>query len=356
MSQESLDIVRGLVTLVSRTFYEDKFVLVLDFLNRHERAREDVLAKYLHVMPREVGKICGKLREDKLLRLEKRAEPREPGQQAFPKTYYHLDYKLFVDVVKWRMWKLQTLVKAKMEQELQKLGYECPSCNAHYSTMEALSLVDPATGTFLCENCSTELEDNKDSEYSQESQKELSRFMEQCQPIINLLKKTDTIILPPPTPFSERLFKFTDLEADKRAANGVDSAGAQDASKQLCQEVDGVPSTDDAASSQTSDLADGVANEMDCYDPYVEGIYALSPNKRRRLGLNDITLEDLADAVPDSIVVESLAKVPDIDIYVNGQPKPVAHITPEDEGKMTLQEYTEYWNIWHQAQQHQQAM
>ncbi|KAI8320745.1 hypothetical protein GQ54DRAFT_262995, partial [Martensiomyces pterosporus] len=229
MSQESLDIVRSLVTLVSRTFYEDKFVLALDFLNRKERAREDVLAKYLHVQSREVHKICGKLREDKLLRSEKRAEAREPGQQPFQRTYYHLDYKLFVDVVKWRMWKLQTLVKAKMEQELQKLGYECPSCSAHYSTMEALSLVDFASGLFLCDNCGAQLEDNKDSEFSQESQKELSRFMEQCQPIINLLKKTDSIILPPPTPFSE--VPPPDMSGDQDA--GFDGKGQQGNGKEL---------------------------------------------------------------------------------------------------------------------------
>ncbi|KAJ1939542.1 hypothetical protein EC988_007283, partial [Linderina pennispora] len=127
------------------------------------------------------------------------------------------------------MWKLQTLVKEKMEAEQQKLGYECPSCNAHYSTMEALSLVDMATGMFLCENCSSPLEDNKDSEFSLESQRELSRFMEQCQPIINLLKKTDSIILPAPTPFDQ--VPVPDMSGN--GENGADGKGPNGGGREL---------------------------------------------------------------------------------------------------------------------------
>ncbi|KAJ2840987.1 hypothetical protein GGI22_008106, partial [Coemansia erecta] len=68
MSQESLDIVRQLVAVVARTFYKDEFVLALDYLNRHEIARSDVLHKYLHVMPREMSRIYGELEKHKLVK------------------------------------------------------------------------------------------------------------------------------------------------------------------------------------------------------------------------------------------------------------------------------------------------
>ncbi|KAJ2426409.1 hypothetical protein GGF41_002062, partial [Coemansia sp. RSA 2531] len=54
MSQEDgLDVVRQLVAVVARTFYKDEYVIALDYLNRHEIARIDVLSKHLRVMNRE---------------------------------------------------------------------------------------------------------------------------------------------------------------------------------------------------------------------------------------------------------------------------------------------------------------
>ena len=38
-------------------------------------------------------------------------EARKQDQRPVPKTYYYLDYKEFVDVVKWKMYKMQTIVR-----------------------------------------------------------------------------------------------------------------------------------------------------------------------------------------------------------------------------------------------------
>jgi transcription initiation factor IIE alpha subunit len=38
-------------------------------------------------------------------------EARAPDQRAVPKTYYYIDYKQFVNVVKWKMYKMQTSVR-----------------------------------------------------------------------------------------------------------------------------------------------------------------------------------------------------------------------------------------------------
>ncbi|KAJ1930805.1 hypothetical protein FBU59_006930, partial [Linderina macrospora] len=100
--QKSQEIVRNLVTVVARTFYEGECILVLDFLSRYEHARYNVHCKYLHVNSREVHQVCGKLRDDKLLCPDKRSELRKPGHHPVPLTYYYLDYRLFIDVVKWR--------------------------------------------------------------------------------------------------------------------------------------------------------------------------------------------------------------------------------------------------------------
>ena len=95
----------------------------------------------LKMTPRDIHRICGKLREDRLLKMcvlkkidlflcyyvyfrwilnmllfvllnrATRMEARKQDQRPVPKTYYYLDYKEFVDVVKWKMYKMQTNVR-----------------------------------------------------------------------------------------------------------------------------------------------------------------------------------------------------------------------------------------------------
>lgn len=50
-------------------------------------------------------------------------EPRKADQRAVPKTYYYIDYKQFVDVVKWKMYKMQTSVRANLRTV--RLAYNC---------------------------------------------------------------------------------------------------------------------------------------------------------------------------------------------------------------------------------------
>ncbi|KAJ2400293.1 hypothetical protein GGI23_002129 [Coemansia sp. RSA 2559] len=206
MSQESLDIVRQLVAVVARTFYKDEFVLALDYLNRHEIARSDVLHKYLHVMPREMSRIYGELEKHKLVKRVKRRDEQLDSMQYQRKSaqvYFFIDYKQFVDVVKWRMWMLREMVSEKIRKEQQNLGYDCPKCGRRYNSMDVLSLSDEVDGVFRCDYCGSELVDNMSSELSHKAQKELSDFMDQFKTIIDLLRKTDSITLPPPTPLSE---------------------------------------------------------------------------------------------------------------------------------------------------------
>lgn len=210
MSQDSLDVVRQLVAVVARTFYQDEYVVALDYLNRHEIVRTDVLRNHLHVVPREMYKIFGELEKHKLVQKVTRHDEPPPNTtdisfqpRRSKQTYFFLDYRKFVDVVKWRIWRLQHEVNVRLEKEQKNLGYDCQSCNRMYTTMEALSMVDLNTGLFMCEICGAELVDNTASELASKSEKEKGRFGDQIRDILDLLRKADTLTLPPPTPLSE---------------------------------------------------------------------------------------------------------------------------------------------------------
>lgn len=51
-------------------------------------------------------------------------EARAPDQRAVPKTYYYIDYKQFVNVVKWKMYKMQTSVRDTL-RTVRSWKYQC---------------------------------------------------------------------------------------------------------------------------------------------------------------------------------------------------------------------------------------
>ncbi|KAJ2330694.1 hypothetical protein GGI00_003590, partial [Coemansia sp. RSA 2681] len=206
MSHAGLAVVRQLVAVVARTFYKDEYIIALDYLNWHEIARIDVLSKHLRVMTREAYRIFYDLEKHKLVQHILRQDDvviNSPFQRTRKSVYFYIDYRKFVDVVKWRIWKLQGQVQLRTEKEQKNVGYDCPDCKKHFNKMEVLSLMDPFTGMFKCDYCSGELVDNTVLEMELKSRKELTRFTMQTKVILTLLKKTDDITLPPPTPLSE---------------------------------------------------------------------------------------------------------------------------------------------------------
>ncbi|KAL0081158.1 hypothetical protein J3Q64DRAFT_1756839 [Phycomyces blakesleeanus] len=131
-----------------------------------------------------------------LCQVATRMEARKQDQRPVPKTYYYLDYKEFVDVVKWKMYKMQTTVRDNLRTESENKGYICSNCEKQFSTLEVLSLVNPSDGLFHCEACDFVLGENDNAENVKGSQQVLTRLQEQSQPIIHLLKQTDSLVIP----------------------------------------------------------------------------------------------------------------------------------------------------------------
>ncbi|KAI9014539.1 hypothetical protein CLU79DRAFT_820571 [Phycomyces nitens] len=158
--------------------------------------REEDLVMTLKMTPRDIHRICGKLKEDRLLKMATRMEARKQDQRPVPKTYYYLDYKEFVDVVKWKMYKMQTIVRDNLRTESENKGYVCPKCEKQFSPLDVLSLVDLSDGLFHCDACEQVLEENDNAENVKGSQQVLTRLREQSHPIIHLLKQTDSLVIP----------------------------------------------------------------------------------------------------------------------------------------------------------------
>jgi len=209
-----METLKALVSRVARAFYEPKFIVVLDYLNRSEAVKDEEMSQKLGIAVRDIHKLCGKLKEDRLIRTLQRSEARKPEHKPVPKTYYYIDYKQFVDVVKWKMYQIRFRVGERMRNEIEQQGYICRKCGKTYSPLDISHLVDPTTLAFNCEVCNTELVENDNADNVKGSQESHGRLMEQSQPVISLLKLTDGMKIPASTPKLSNMLVTNGQNAD----------------------------------------------------------------------------------------------------------------------------------------------
>ncbi|CAG8491714.1 3811_t:CDS:10 [Paraglomus brasilianum] len=188
-----------LVKRVTRAFFQTPFIVVMDELTKHEAISDEELSKTIGLTVKEIHKICGTLKENRLLKTFQRMEPKKADQRPVPKTYYYIDWQQFVNVVKWKIYKIRVMVGDRMRNELENKGYICPNCKKTYSPLDVAFLLDHERGVFTCEVCSTELKHNDNAENVKGSEQLHGRFMEQSQPMIDLLKDIDKLRIPATT-------------------------------------------------------------------------------------------------------------------------------------------------------------
>lgn len=121
-----------LVRAVSRAFYTDGVVVVLDALLREKYIREEELGPRLRLPEKEVRKIVTRLEEEMLVKCE--SILMEDLRQS--KCYY-IDYQTFVDVVRFRVYLMDKTVNAAQNEEINETKYKCPTCAVEVTSLDA---------------------------------------------------------------------------------------------------------------------------------------------------------------------------------------------------------------------------
>ncbi|KAF8924071.1 hypothetical protein EDD21DRAFT_419003 [Dissophora ornata] len=224
-SPEDQQVLDQLVYRVCRAFYEPRYIVVMDVINKLKQVKDDELAALLKLNRREIHKICGKLKEDRLIKDLTKLEARKPDQRPIPNTYYYLDYKIFVDVVKFKIHRMGKKLDEDMsKKEVESAGFRCPACHKTYATVEVMNHYN-GDGKFLCPNDGFALDDEtvEDDEQGQEKK---TKLRENTKPIVDLLKLTDNIVIE----------QYTESMASKNAAarthDDDDLAFAEDGGQQ----------------------------------------------------------------------------------------------------------------------------
>ncbi|KAF9438848.1 hypothetical protein BGZ76_003873 [Entomortierella beljakovae] len=225
-SPEDQLVLDQLVYRVCRAFYEPRYIVVMDVINKLKQVKDEELAAALKLNKREIHKICGKLKEDRLIKDLTKLEARKPDQRPIPNTYYYLDYKLFVDVVKYKIHRMAKELESAMDKkEAIHAGLHCPACLNYYALVDVTSHYDAENQRFLCPNDNYPLDEEK-TEDDEQGQEMRTKLYENTKPIVDLLKLTDNIVIE----------QYTESMASKNAAarthDDDDLAFAEDGGQQ----------------------------------------------------------------------------------------------------------------------------
>ncbi|NXJ60972.1 T2EA factor, partial [Rostratula benghalensis] len=199
---------KRLAKSIVRGFYGVESSLALEVLLRFPCLREDDLLQLLKYERKQLRSVLSALKADKLLKLRVRVET-GPGGKSTRHNCYYINYKVLVDVVKYKLDHLRRKIEADERDSTTRSSFKCPSCSSTYTDLEVNQLFDAFTETFRCTYCSAEVEEDAASLPKRDARTLLAKFNEQLEPIFVLLREAEDIVLPhhllepPPTEIPE---------------------------------------------------------------------------------------------------------------------------------------------------------
>ncbi|KAL1955097.1 hypothetical protein VTO42DRAFT_9031 [Malbranchea cinnamomea] len=194
-----MDLARTLIRIVARAFYETRHILVIDALFIHSVLHAEDLAHLLGMQQKDLRKLCGRLREDRLLAVHSRPEIREGQTRPVNREYYYIPLHPVIDAIKYRVSRLTSTIKTQYTPSVERKEFFCPRCKSEWTQLEVLSHVGPEG--FECQKCgevllpSDEVEGGAGADRS--GHEKNSRLMAQLDPILKLLKQIDSVEIPP---------------------------------------------------------------------------------------------------------------------------------------------------------------
>lgn len=78
-------------------------------------------------------------------------------------VFWCLDFPRMTDALRLRLHRVREMLRKQLDDADAVLQYVCPQCGAQYSSLNALALLDPMSGTFRCEDCRGELIEHTDA-------------------------------------------------------------------------------------------------------------------------------------------------------------------------------------------------
>ncbi|XP_051891181.1 general transcription factor IIE subunit 1-like [Pristis pectinata] len=186
---------KRLAKYIVRGFYGVEYFLTLDILVRYPCVKEDDLQQLLKFEKKQLRAVLNTLKADKFIKSRIRVETSPDGKSS-RHNYYHINYKLLVDVVKYKLDIMRRKIETDERNSTTRSSFKCPVCFSTFSDLEVNHLFDPCTGNFNCTYCHAEVEEDASAIPKRDARTLLATFNEQVEPIYALLHETEDVALP----------------------------------------------------------------------------------------------------------------------------------------------------------------
>ncbi|XP_010205968.2 general transcription factor IIE subunit 1 [Colius striatus] len=186
---------KRLAKYIVRGFYGVEYSLALDVLIRYPCVKEDDLLELLKYERKQLRAILNTLKADKFVKTRVRVET-GPNGKSTRHNYYYINYKVLVDVVKYKLDHVRRKIEADERDSTTRSSFKCPSCSSTYMDLEVNQLFDVFSETFRCTYCNTEVEEDASALPKRDARTLLAKFNEQIEPLFVLLREIEDIILP----------------------------------------------------------------------------------------------------------------------------------------------------------------
>ncbi|KAL4777548.1 TFIIE alpha subunit-domain-containing protein [Aspergillus nidulans var. acristatus] len=194
-----MDLANTLIRTVARSFYETRHILIVDALFIHSVLHAEDLAFLLGMQQKDLRKLCAKLREDRLIAVNTRAEIRDGSTRPVNREYYYIPLHPVIDAIKYKVSKLTSTIKLQYTPSQERKEYICLRCGSEWTELDVLSLYSEEG--FECQNCGAILERTEDVKGSEgidrTGHEKNSKLMAQLDGMLKLLKQIDSVEIPP---------------------------------------------------------------------------------------------------------------------------------------------------------------
>lgn len=158
--------------------------------------KEEDLCELLKFERKQLRARMSILKNDKFLMVRLKMETGPDGKAA-KVNYYFINYKTFVNVVKYKLDLMRKRMETEERDATSRASFKCQSCTKTFTDLEADQLFDFTTGEFRCTYCGGAVEEDGSAMPKKDSRLLLAKFNEQLQPLYDLLRDVENIKLAP---------------------------------------------------------------------------------------------------------------------------------------------------------------
>ena len=207
-----------------RTFYSDGEIVVFDAMvhlaHTKERVKDSEIGIHLNWPDRDVRVSLDRLMRGHMIELE------ITGSERRQQTYFRLARRI-LDNCKWKLMTVSEQLRDNLRRAQQMEDYKCnnPRCKKVFKALDAMTLLDPTTMRFKCNDalCDNGILEKMDQSTEIAKAKAMcniyskrTKFLQEC------LRQVDGMSLPDPTAIKAAipLKGLAKVDAEKAAAQG----------------------------------------------------------------------------------------------------------------------------------------